>query len=239
VNRTLAVPFFGSCAVLVAILPLEWLPSAPPPVPHATAPHPVSASASTAEARDIDDLADTVLGRPLFTVGRRPPKSSGGGRMAVNTGYPRLAGIMITPFGKRAIFAPDGGKPLVLAEGGALDDATVRSIKRDRVVVTGPKGDQVLWPTYDHNRVGGGTTVPTFPQPGFNPGGGAPGFGGQFPGRPTFPVQPQMPQPPPPAPAGSAEEDDAGDAATPVTPTPPPFVQQNLPGQQVPAFPRE
>jgi hypothetical protein len=235
VNRTLAVPFFGSCAVLVAILPLEWLPAAaPPPVTHATAPHPVSASASTAEARDIDDLADTVLGRPLFTVGRRPPKSSGGGRLATNTGYPRLAGIMITPAGKHAIFAPDGGKPLVLAEGGALDDATVRSIKRDRVVVTGPKGEQVLWPTYDHNRVGGATTVPTFPQPGFN--GGAPGFGGQFPGRPTFPVQPQMPQPPP-APAGAGEADDAGDEPSP--PPPAPGVQPNFPGQPVPAFPRE
>jgi hypothetical protein len=238
VNRTLAAPFFGSCAVLVAILPFEWLPAAaPPPVTHATAPHPVSASAGTAEARDIDDLADTVLGRPLFTVGRRPPKSTGGGRLSVNTGYPRLAGIMITPFGKRAIFAPDGAKPLVLAEGGALDDATVRTIKRDRVVVTGPKGDEVLWPTYDHNRVGGATTVPTFPQP-FSPVGGAPGFGGQFPGRPTFPVQPQMPQPPPVQP-GSGDGDDAGDASGAVTPAPAPVVQPNFPGQQVPAFPRE
>jgi hypothetical protein len=237
VNRAMVVPFFGSCAVLVAILPLEWLPAAAPtPVTHAIAPHPVSASANTAEERDTGDWADTVLGRPLFTVGRRPPKSSGGGHLAANTGLPRLAGIMITPQGKRAIFAPDGGKPLVVAEGGALDDATVRTIKRDRVVVTGPKGEQTLWPTYDHNRVGGGTTAPIFPQPAFNGGGTPPGFGQGFPGRPNFPMQPPLSVPQPQQ-GGGGDGDDSGDAPGPVAPQP--VVQPGFPGQQVPAFPRE
>jgi len=235
----MAAPFFGTCALLVAILPFEWLPdAAPPPVKQAAAPRPASASASDAEPKDTDDWAETVLRRPLFTVGRKPPKSSGGGHLVANTGLPRLAGIMITPSGKRAIFAPDGGKPLVLGEGGALDDATVRTIKFDRVVVTGPKGEQVLWPTYDHSRTGQpATTLPAFPQPGFNGGGPTPGFGPQFPGRPNFPMQPQMPQPPPPQGDPGDGGDDAGDASGPATPAPGPVPA--FPGQQVPAFPRE
>lgn len=237
-NRALAAPFLGTCALLVAILPFEWLPAAAPPVPKpAVAPRPAAATPSDADQKDTGDWADTVLGRPLFTVGRRPPKSSGGGHLASNTGLPRLAGIMITPAGKKAIFAPDGAKPLVLGEGGALDDATVRTIKRDRVVVTGPKGEQVLWPTYDHNRTGQTPSIPTFPQPGFNGGGPTPGFGPAFPGRPNFPMQPPMPPPPPQG--GGDNGDDAGDASGPVTPAPGGVNQSFVPGQPVPAFPRE
>jgi len=234
VNRTLATPFFVTCGVLLAILPLEWLPAAAPQAmkPAVTA-HPASAT-NESEPKDTEDLADTVLGRPLFTVGRRPPKSSGGGHVVANTGLPRLAGIMITPAGKWAIFAPDGGgKQLVLSQGGALDDATVRTIQRDRVVVNGPKGEQVLWPTYDHNRSGQTTIQPNFGQPGFNPGGPTPGFGPGFPGRPTFPVQPQMPQPPPQGAQGDNGDDDASG------PSPPLPNQPTFPGQPVPAFPRE
>jgi hypothetical protein len=233
VNGTLAMPFLVTCGVLVAILPLEWLPAAAPPVVKpAVAIHAASATGDS-EPRDTGDWADTVLGRPLFTVGRRPPKSSGGGHLIANTGFPRLAGIMITPSGKWAIFAPDGGKALVLSPGGALEDATVRTIHRDRVVVSGPKGEQVLWPTYDHNPSRLTTTQPIFGQPGFNGGNPVPGFGGPFPGRPAFPMQPpQMPQPPPQGAQGDSDDD------TPSPPAPLPN-QPNFPGQPVPAFPRE
>lgn len=231
-NSTLAMPFFVTCGVLVAILPIEWLPApAPPVVKPAVATHPASA-AGDSEPKDTADWADTVLGRPLFTVGRRPPKSSGGGHLVANTGLPRLAGIMITPAGKWAIFAPDGGKPLVLAQGGALEDATVRTIKRDRVVVNGPKGEQVLWPTYDHNLSRLTTTQPMFPQPGFNGGTPVPGFGPGFPGRPAFPMQPQMPQAPPQGGQNDSDDDTSG------PPAPAPN-QPTFPGQPVPAFPRE
>ena len=233
-NRTLATPFFVASGVLLAILPLEWLPAAAPPVVKpAVATHAASAD-SGGEPKDTADWADTVLGRPLFTVGRKPPKSSGGGHLVANTGLPRLAGIMITPSGKWAIFAPDGAKALVLAQGGAIEDATVQTIKRDRVVVNGPKGEQVLWPTYDHNRSGLTTTPPIFGQPGFNNGAQVPGFGAPFPGRPNFPLQPQMPQPPPPPQGGQDDGDD--DAAGQPAPVP---NQPTFPGPQVPAFPRE
>jgi hypothetical protein len=197
----------------------------------------VPSNANLVEAKDTGESADTVLGRPLFTVGRRPPKSSGGGHQANTSGLPRLAGIMITPAGKRAIFAPDGGKPLVLTEGAALDDATIRSIQRDRVVVNGPKGELVLWPTYDRSKAGQLTpTLPTFPQPGLNPGFPNPGFNPAFPGRPNFPVQ-MVPQPQPQGASGDGS-DDAGD--TPSQPTiMAPQLQAPIPGPHNPAFPRE
>lgn len=244
-RRSLAVPFYGACVLLVVILPLEWLPTPdPPPVKPAATPHLAAAADSGAEAKDTGEWADTVLGRPLFTVGRRPPKTVGGTHVASSSGLPRLAGIMITPTGKRAIFAPDGGKPLVLSEGAALDDATIRTIRRDSVLVSGPKGDEVLWPSYDHAAKTGlmSPTVPTFPQPGMNPGFPNPGFNPAFNNRPNFPMPPQpQPQPPPQPPQGTSGDnnDDNGDVSDAIPPTvqvPPPTP---FPGQQNPAFPRE
>jgi hypothetical protein len=241
-KRTLAAPFYGACAILVAILPLEWLPSAePPPVKPAASQRLVTPTDTGTDTKDTGEWADTVLARPLFTVGRRAPKSAGGAHQAANTGLPRLAGIMITMAGKWAIFAPDGGKPLVLKEGAALDDATIRTIQRDRVLVSGPKGDQVLLPTFDHARTGQLTpTTPVFPQPGLNPGFPNPGFNPAFNGRPNFPM-PMQPQSQPPLPGGPGDaNDDTGDA-----PNPPPQpqmaqpLQSPFPGQRNPAFPRE
>jgi hypothetical protein len=92
-----------------------------------------------------------VLARPLFNPDRRPlgqaPAASGGG----DAGLPRLTGIMITPNGRSAIFAPaGGGKPAVVAEGGSLGPYVVQTISLGEVVLTGPDGSHSLNPTLDH-----------------------------------------------------------------------------------------
>ena len=145
-------------------------------------------------------------------------------------GLPRLAGIMITQGGRRAIFMPDGGKPLTLAEGASLDDYTIRHILADHVVLTGAKGDMVLRPSYDTAHGGGITTAAGegVPQPNIQPGFGQPNFpgGGFTPGfRPPGMPQMGMPQPQVPPPASS--DDDNSDAqpapsapSTPVQPQP-------------------
>jgi hypothetical protein len=62
-----------------------------------------------------------------------------------------LTGIMITPDGRRAIFAPaGGGKPAVVAEGGSLGGYVVQTISLGEVVLTGPDGSHSLNPTLDH-----------------------------------------------------------------------------------------
>ena len=233
--------FYGAVGVLAVLLVLEWLPAAPPPpVKPLVTPHVATADNGEADARDTGEWADTILARPLFVPGRKPPRTTPGQRAANLSGLPRLSGIMITGSGRRAIFAPDGGKPLVLGEGANLDDSTIKAIHADRVIITGPKGEIVLRPTYA--RAGsGGTSLPGVPSfqppgmnpgfpnpvfnPGFNPGGAAPGF--------------QL-QPPPPPPDGADGGDDAGDANNQApSQAIQPVAPQPFPGPHGPSTPRE
>jgi len=232
--------FYGAAGVLAVLLVLEWLPAAPPPpVKPLVTPHVATANNGEADARDAGEWADTILARPLFVPGRKPPRTTPGQRAAALSGLPRLSGIMITGSGRRAIFAPDSGKPLVLSEGASLDDSTIKAIHADRVIISGPKGDIVLRPTYA--RAGGGGTapmVPNFQPPGMNPGFPNPVFNPGFnPGGPPAGFQLPQPAPPPEAADGG---DDAGDANNqgpsqviqPVAPQP-------FPGPHGPLTPRE
>ncbi len=142
-------------------------------------------------ARDTSTWVSAILARPLFSVSRRPPANVSHGAGVVAAGQARLAGIMITRGGRRAIFAPDGGgKQLVLPEGAAVNDSTIRRILPDRVMLA---SGAVLLPTYDRNRASTGAPSfqpfnpnlgnPGFPNPGFNPAipGGFPNQGFQNP----------------------------------------------------------
>jgi hypothetical protein len=171
--RSPAAPLLAGCALLGCILVVEWLPvQARPDVPALRLAHPASQTAArTDESRDTDEWSDTVLERPLFSFTRRPAKNaaeaaSGGPVM------PRLAGIMISSFGKRAIFMPDTGKPLVVAEGAKVDNATIRRITTDAVYVSGPAGESVLHPTLDKQRASTGPSPFVPPNRPFPPPGG-------------------------------------------------------------------
>jgi hypothetical protein len=194
-RSSLALWFYGACAVLLVGLTLEWLPGGGGTVklPPAHVPH-LAPAEQTGDSKDTDDWAEAINARPLFTVGRHPPKYGNGPHPVSGNGLPRLAGIMITPYGKHAIFMPEGGKALTLAEGANLDDNTIRQIAADRVTLVGPKGQTVLLLTFDKQSVGSLTT-PGFVPPNFNPGfprPGFPGLGGQpmAPGRFFPPPQP-------------------------------------------------
>ncbi len=170
----------GVLAVLALILALEWLvPDAPPP---AVSPARVRAAATSPvlAARQTGTWVAAVLARPVFSISRRPPKVVAGSHEQV-AGEARLAGIMITRAGRRAIFAPEGGgKPLVLGEGASVNQSTIRSIQADRVLLA---SGAALRPTYDRNR------VPSPPVP-FQPVQSAfqPGFvNPNFPNNPAFP----------------------------------------------------
>ena len=216
----LAVWFAGGAAVLLTVLAAEWLvDTAPAPVAAAqVAHHDTQTGAAAADAddeRDTASWAESITGRPLFTIGRRPPKTAAGGRTAAATGLPRLAGIIISPAGRRAIFMPDGGKPMVVAEGASLDDAKISAIRVDRVVVnSAARGVQTVFLTFDHNRPAGNTPMfnpgfnPSFPNPGFNPG---------VPGPTGVPILPQRQviipgQDNAPANGAADDQDDSNDA---------------------------
>ncbi len=229
----LLVPAYGAAAVLALLLVIEWLPSsdAPVPVPMQTIHTHGHPAETDSVAKDTQAWAQAIIHRPLFNIGRKPAKVSAGHSQTAATGLPRLSGIMITKGGRRAIFMPEGGKPMTLAEGAALDDYTIRRILADQVLLSGAKGDMVLRPSYDSSR--GGMTINTgemgqqpMPQPGFPPQPFVP----QFRPPPGLP----MPQAPPPS---NPEDDDNSDAQTPAPPAPP-VQPQPFPGFRGPFIPR-
>jgi hypothetical protein len=94
-------------------------------------------------------LAATILARPLFNRDRRPPAAPGVAALPPND-LPRLAGILVSPFGNTAIFAAvDGGKPMVVSEGSHVGQFVVKSIDLSQVMMIGPEGQRLLHPSFD------------------------------------------------------------------------------------------
>ena len=142
----------GLAVLLAAILGLEWvLPGQPSPAAAVPLAHLQAAGRAAAlPARKTSVWAEATLARPVVSISRRPPKVTAAGVALAAPGQARLAGIMITRYGRQAIFAPEGGgRALVLAEGGAVNQTTIRSILPDRVVLV---SGAVLHPAYDRNR---------------------------------------------------------------------------------------
>ncbi len=167
-------PFYAACGVLLLLIGLAWLPTPEPPaVPVPRHAHPAApASPAEEDTVDYDQIEQTVLARPLFTIGRRPAKLPETASHAGGNGVPRLSGILITPYGRRAIFSPEGGKPLVVAVGASVGQHRVAAIEADGVRLDGMA--QALHPTLDRQRAGGLT--PNIVMPGFQPQPFNPGF---------------------------------------------------------------
>jgi hypothetical protein len=201
----------GLIGVLTLILLIEWLPGGGPAMP-AIVPPRIEAGAhggTRMAARDTDAWARAILARPLFSIGRRPPKIAPPRSAGTQQDMPRLSGIMIAAGFKRAIFAPDGGgKPLVLTEGEALADTSIRAIEPGAVVLA---SGEVLHPAYDKNR------VPSAQTPYMPPGLPNPAFAGPNFQPPGF--QPPNMLPPNFQPPGAA----ADGSEPPQPPGPPPF----------------
>jgi general secretion pathway protein N len=143
----------GGSAFFAAILALEL---------HAdsgktTAPAilPAKAAAKTAEPTGhplaVDKLVATILSRPLFSAGRRPPEDASDSAPDTSLSDMRLTGILISPKQRLAIFAKSGGKPLVRSEGEMIDDWRVDDIAARSVSLSGPAGTTTLAPKADPN----------------------------------------------------------------------------------------
>lgn len=227
-GRDRTVPAFLGLAVLaLALAATIWLElrgrsrDSEVMIPSAAAGSPVPTAARLA-APDPDQLARwtaTSLARPLFSPSRRPPAVAAADQAAsAAPTLPRIAGVVVTPAGRRVIFAEaKGGKPLVVAEGGQVAGFTVRSIQAGKVVLRGPDGERVLSPAFDPDAPVPSPTpgapfglasqglapqgLPGVPQgipaavaspvPGYP--GAPPGAGLAIPGLPGFRLQPQAP----------------------------------------------
>lgn len=115
---------------------------------------PVASGASDATAAaarrvaDIDRWVATILARPPLDPARRPPNHEAGPVVARGgpEGPPRLTGVMISPEGRVAFFAPEGAKPAVVKEGAQIGRWTVRAIEAGQVTLVGPDGTHKLHP---------------------------------------------------------------------------------------------
>lgn len=136
----------------------------------------VPAPDAAAAARQME----VVLARPLFTQSRRPVATALAG-----PSEPRLAGIIVGPSGRRAIFAGENdARGTVAAVGQDAGSWKVLAIEPDAVQVSGPDGPRTLRPSRGSgDPVGAAPPLPAHPsildllraRPLPFGGGGAPG----------------------------------------------------------------
>jgi hypothetical protein len=135
------------CLLLVALIASQFYTG----VESDSAPSSVSARADEGRAipRPVqppaDELIAVALARPLFNSARRPPDSGQGTSSEFRD--KRLAGIVIEPDKRVALFAVIGAKPLMLAEGDTIDGWRIESIAATEISLVGPAGTRTLEPT--------------------------------------------------------------------------------------------
>jgi hypothetical protein len=90
----------------------------------------------------------TAVERPLFREDRRPLKAASD--VVLEADEPlRLTGVIIGPFGKRAIFMSEkNAKPIVMVEGARVGNLMVRLIEPGRAVVELGGDVRTLKPTF-------------------------------------------------------------------------------------------
>jgi general secretion pathway protein N len=170
-------------------------------------------AATPAPPVDADALVAEILDRPLFSPDRHPPAPPPAPEAEAKTPPElngRLAGVMIRPNDREALFARDGEKPITVKEGDTIDGWTVSTIEADRVVLTSEFGEKVVQPTMGERGEGVApkpprpanrpapvpqpqrvnTAGPPGGQPPVPPGAMAIRNGGRLPFQPPLPPQP-------------------------------------------------
>lgn len=155
----------GCACALVAVLALEYHFGATREMrlayqPSHAVPIPVWAAPSSAEDASpspprVQEWTRVVLARPLFSASRRPASV-----VVAGPQEPRLAGIVVGPSGRRAIFAgADGARGTIAGIGQQAGGWRVQAIDATSVQVIGPAGLRTLRPARDtgaHVEDGGG-----------------------------------------------------------------------------------
>jgi hypothetical protein len=101
------------------------------------------------QAAEVEDLLATVLARPLFSSTRRPPEIvQGESAPSPDLSDKRLAGIVIEPDRRLAIFAVNGAKPMTLSEGESVGGWRIESITPTEISLVGPSGSRTMQPTW-------------------------------------------------------------------------------------------
>jgi general secretion pathway protein N len=181
IDRLVLVLILAGCGLFAAIIAAEITATSGSSLPATVAaPSPEASLPPTRQQPRgrYDELLATILARPLFSATRRPPPQ-GGNDTTADSGLTdtRLAGIVIAPGRRIAIFAPTGAKALVVGEGETVSGWRVESITPREVSLSGPGGTKTLQPKFDPNlapppiaAVGSGNPPPTAIPPPIRPG---------------------------------------------------------------------
>ena len=149
-SRVAVLALAGLAVALGAVVAVEFMGDPVAEVRPAVPATAVSVPVAGPAADPSPGWVAEILARPLFSPDRRPVAAAVvvGGPAA--PGLPRLAGVMVTPAGRRAIFAGAGAsdKPLALAEGGRIGAFVISRIDDGAVTVTGPDGARVIRPSF-------------------------------------------------------------------------------------------
>jgi len=133
-------------ALIFAALPDTGVDTAPPGIARTV--EAVSAIPPQ-QAAEVEDLLATTLARPLFSSTRRPPEiAQGESAPGLDLSDKRLAGIVIEPDRRLAIFAVTGAKPLTLSEGESVGGWRIESITPTEISLVGPSGTRTMQPTW-------------------------------------------------------------------------------------------
>jgi hypothetical protein len=181
--RRVLLPLAASAIVVAALFVWfgPWLgllgnPDDEAPAITAAARAPRPAQPADPRAEQIQTWVAAALARPLFAPSRRPAAQPAVAS-AAPAGPPRLTGVIVTPAGRSALFVTAaGGKPQPVTEGQRIGPYRVKSIQPGSVVVDGPRGPQILTPTFDPAPASAPAPAPaqgTGPQ-GASPQGAAP-----------------------------------------------------------------
>ena len=104
---------------------------------------------------DMEAAVAGILERPLFSLARRPPEllSAANAKETSETAPPqlhgRLAGVMIRPDAREALFARKGQRPIAVKIGGEIDGWKISAIEPDRVTLSSAFGIRTVRPTND------------------------------------------------------------------------------------------
>ncbi|HTV46470.1 MAG TPA: hypothetical protein VMF05_14250 [Stellaceae bacterium] len=174
------------CGLFAAVVVAELRPASTEPAQADAAipaPKPLPAPPLREADSGYDTLMATTLARPLFSSTRRPPvQNSGDAADDSGLADTRLAGILIEPGHRIAIFAPTGAKAVTVTQGQTVGSWRVDSITPVEVSLSGPDGTKTLQPKFDPNLVPPAT--PPFVNRPAEPGGFAVARPGVRPGLP-------------------------------------------------------
>ena len=103
---------------------------------------------------DMAAMVAAIIERPLFSPARHPLEIVAAQIGEMSEGTPqklrgRLAGVLISPGVREALFARQGQKPIAVNIGSEIDGWKIAYIEPDRVILSNALGNQTVKPTTD------------------------------------------------------------------------------------------